>query len=237
VPKSGTIQLRGINEGSRDSPVRSAPHLWPLDGTGGPWAYPCAPHPPLPAAHDRAGPGREHAPRTTRPTQPASNPRVHSYSANSFRNGIEDVHSHCGRELCALARVSMNSPRRTGPVNEDCPVPCSPVHPRAAPGPRETLAGSAALILGDPQAGSRPEHQGPGPGMFLARSAGLCGMLPRPACLAFQRRSLWLDQASARGALAVASRGSSDGSATAATWFRCCPGPCVRSRRLPGAAA
>ena len=52
---------RGINGGSRDSPVRSAPHLWPPDGTGGPWAYPLAPPPAvtsmLPVALDRAGPG------------------------------------------------------------------------------------------------------------------------------------------------------------------------------------
>jgi hypothetical protein len=54
---------------------------------------------------------------------------------------------------------------------------------------------------------------------------------------AFQRRSLWLDQASASRALAVAPRGSSDASTTARMSYRCSPEPSARSRQLPGAAA
>jgi hypothetical protein len=53
---------------------------------------------------------------------------------------------------------------------------------------------------------------------------------------AFRRRSLWLDQASARLVLAVPPRGSSEASATAAS-SRCSPGLPVRSRRLLGVAA
>jgi hypothetical protein len=50
--------LRGINEGSRDSPVRPAPRLWPPDGTGGPWAFPCAPHPAVTGSARQGGAGR-----------------------------------------------------------------------------------------------------------------------------------------------------------------------------------
>ena len=95
----------------------------------------------------------------------------------------------------------------------------------------------AASVLGDPQVGSASEATGPLPGTFLAPSVGLCGMLPWPPCPAFHRRSFWLDQASARRALAVPSRGSSDASATAPTSSRCSPEPPVRSRRPPCAAA
>jgi hypothetical protein len=48
---------RGINEGSRDSPVRSAPHLWPPDGTGGPRTFPCAPHPAVTSSARQGGAG------------------------------------------------------------------------------------------------------------------------------------------------------------------------------------
>jgi len=68
-PTSGAPQLRGINGGSRDSPVRSVPHLWSPGWDGRPSGLtPVLRTPPLPAAHDRAGPGCEHAPGTTRPT-------------------------------------------------------------------------------------------------------------------------------------------------------------------------
>jgi hypothetical protein len=49
--------------------------------------------------------------------------------------------------------------------------------------------------------------------------------------------SLWLDQASARGALAVPPRNGTDASTTAAMSSRFSPGLSVRSRRLPGVAA
>lgn len=57
------------------------------DGTADPWAFPVLRTPPLPAARNRAGPGTEHAPGTTRPTSSASNPRVLSQGAISCRNG------------------------------------------------------------------------------------------------------------------------------------------------------
>ena len=40
----------------------------PPDGTGGPWAFPCAPHPAVTGGARQGGAGREHAPGTTRPT-------------------------------------------------------------------------------------------------------------------------------------------------------------------------
>ena len=43
----------------------------PPDGTGGPWAFPCAPHPAVTSGARQGGAGREHAPRTTRPTSSA----------------------------------------------------------------------------------------------------------------------------------------------------------------------
>ena len=62
---------------------------------------------------------------------------------------------------------------------------------------------AAALIFGDPQPGSASEATGPQPGTFLAPSVGLSGMMPWPPCPAFHRRSFWLEQASAKRALAV----------------------------------
>jgi len=38
------------------------------DGTGGPWAFPCAPHPAVTGDARQGGAGRQHAPGTTRPT-------------------------------------------------------------------------------------------------------------------------------------------------------------------------
>src|SRR5260370_545815 len=90
-----------------------------------------------------------------------------------------------------------------------------------------------ASIVGDPQVGSAFKAPGPLLGTFLAPAAGLCGMLPWHRAPAFQRRSLWLDQASARRALAVPPRGSSDASTTAATSSRCSPGLSGRSRPRP----
>jgi hypothetical protein len=41
------------------------------DGTGNPWAFPCAPHPAVTGGARQGGAGREHAPVTTRPTSSA----------------------------------------------------------------------------------------------------------------------------------------------------------------------
>jgi len=38
------------------------------DGTGTPWAFPCAPHPAVTSGARQGGAGREHAPGTTLPT-------------------------------------------------------------------------------------------------------------------------------------------------------------------------
>lgn len=67
IPPRGYAS-RGINGGSRNSPVRPAPGLWSPGGKGTLGRSPVLRTPPLPAAHDRAGPGCEHAPVTTRPT-------------------------------------------------------------------------------------------------------------------------------------------------------------------------
>ena len=92
-PTSGAPQSRGINEGSRDSPVRSAPHLWPPGWDGRPLGFPlCS----APRCHQRRTTGRGRA-VSTRPelrdrhSRP-SNPRVHSHSATSCRNGRS---GHC----------------------------------------------------------------------------------------------------------------------------------------------
>ena len=87
-PTSGAPQLRGINGGSRDSPVRSAPHLWPPGRDGRPLGLSlCS----APRRYRRRTTGRGRA-ASTRPelrdrhSRP-SNPRVHSHSATSCRNG------------------------------------------------------------------------------------------------------------------------------------------------------
>ena len=152
--------------------------------------------------------------------------------------GIEDVHPQCGRELCGRARVKMRGTQEPNRSSDgDLPVPWSPAHPPAVPGPRKTLAEIRCV---DPRgSASRLGIRNTRPG---ARD------VPRPvrdgtACCrghrasATQRRSLWLDQASARRALAVPPRGISDASATTATSFRCSPETPVRSRRPPSAAA
>jgi hypothetical protein len=89
--------LRGINEGSRDSPVRSAPHLWSPGGTGTLGLPPELRTPPLPATHVRGG-------ATTRARvgnygtdiSRTSNPSVHSQSATSCRNGRSERVRGCG---------------------------------------------------------------------------------------------------------------------------------------------
>lgn len=116
------------------------------------------------------------------------------------------------------------------------PGPWSRAHLAGRSGSGRRSAEAAASIVGDPQA-SALEAQALVPGTFLASAAGLCGMLPWPRAPAFQRRNLWLHQASARRALAVPPCGSSVASATAAMPSRCSPEPPVRSRRLPSAAA
>ena len=80
--------LRGINEGSRDSPVRSAPHLWPPGWDGRPLGFPLS---SAPRRYQRRTSGWGRA-MSTRPelrdrhSRP-SNPRVPSQGATSCRNG------------------------------------------------------------------------------------------------------------------------------------------------------
>ena len=80
--------ITGHQRGSRDSPVRSAPHLWPPGWDGRPLGFPlCS----APRRYRRRTTGRGRA-ASTRPklrdrhSRP-SNPRVHSHSATSCRNG------------------------------------------------------------------------------------------------------------------------------------------------------
>jgi len=52
LPTARSSVLRGINEGSRDSPVRSAPHPWPSRWDEDPFGFTLELRtPPLPAAH------------------------------------------------------------------------------------------------------------------------------------------------------------------------------------------
>jgi len=148
-----------------------------------------------------------------------------------------------GRELCARARVTINEApeNRTGRRRRLSPASWLTAHPSAAPGPREKLAVASCV---DPRRSARrlglgsrqPAARGRSPHR-LHNCAGLSGMLSRPPCPAFHRRSLWLNQASAKRALAVPPRGSRDASATVATSSRFSPEPSVRSRRPLGTAA
>jgi hypothetical protein len=145
----------------------------------------------------------------------------------------------CGRELCALACVDMSGSRQPSrSSDDDFPAPWhQPTH-RAAEGSCKWPAGACLRRSSEIRKSARrsqrqarrPGRWSPGPRDGAARCRGL--RVP-----AFQRRGLWLDQASVRRALAVLPRGRSDASTTATMSSRCSPGPSVRSRRLPGAAA
>ena len=87
LPSRGT-QSRGINGGSRDSPARPAPRLWPPDGTRTLGLSPVLRTSPLPATHDRAGPGMSTHPELRCRHNRPSNPRVPSQGATSCRNGM-----------------------------------------------------------------------------------------------------------------------------------------------------
>jgi hypothetical protein len=153
---------------------------------------------------------------------------------------IEDVQPQCGRELCVLARVYISGTQEPSRSSDDdfprAVVTSPPTHRRLRVRVRR-LSRPTASILGDPRAGSAFEAPGPVLGTFLARPRDCAACCRGHRAPAFQRRSLWLDQASARRALAVPPRGSSDASTTAATSSRCSPELSVRSRRLLGAAA
>ena len=152
---------------------------------------------------------------------------------------IEDVHPQCGRELCALARVNMSGSREpSGRPTTASPAPWSPAHPPAAEGSCKWPAGACLRRSSEiRKSARRSKHQARCPGRFSPRPRDCAACCRGQRVPAFQRRSLWLDQASARRALAVPPRGSSDASTTAAMSSRCSPEPSVRSRRLPGAAA
>src|SRR4051794_276723 len=124
----------------------------------------------------------------------------------------------------------------TGPMSphDDVRAPWS-----ATPGTGVSVCGQPGFAVSTPadaQGGWAFGAPGLRLGTFLVPSAGLCGMLLRPPCPAFQRRSSWLDQASARRALAAPPRGTSDASATPTTSSRCSPAPSARSRPPPSAA-
>ena len=82
--------LRGINEGSSNSPVRASPRLWPPRWNGSPLGFPPGFAPRRPGADDaRRGGGQaiEHGPGTTRSTshQLILQSVVHSQRATSRR--------------------------------------------------------------------------------------------------------------------------------------------------------
>ena len=81
--------LRGINRGSRYSPVRSSPRLWPPDGTASPRAFPRASHPAGRTGRRTSGWGQaiEHGPGTT--LSASAEPPICAFShkrATSCRN-------------------------------------------------------------------------------------------------------------------------------------------------------
>ena len=86
-----------------------------------------------------------------------------------------------GRELCFLPSVDISEVLRTEPVGFPPGRGHEPTHRRFRALVRR-LPRPAALIFGDPRAGSVFEAPGPRPGTFPAPCAGRCGMLPRPPC-------------------------------------------------------
>ena len=144
-----------------------------------------------------------------------------------------------GRELCALARVNMSeapgNPNRSS--HDGFPVPChQPTRwrLRVRVRPAEVAVRRSSEIRASAR---RSKRQALCSGRSSPRPRDRAACCRGRRAPAIQRRSLWLDQASARRALAVPPRGSNNVSATAATSSRCSPEPPVRSRRLPGAAA
>jgi hypothetical protein len=152
------------------------------------------------------------------------------------RRQIADVHPKCGRELCAMARVNISGNRERQPV----------VRPQLSRAgvtrPPADGSGSCkrAACVDRPEirrSARRSKHQALCSGRSSPRPRDCAACRRGYRVPAFQRRSLWLDRASARRALAVPPRGSTAASTSAAMSSRCSPGPSVRSRRLPGAAA
>jgi hypothetical protein len=78
----------------------------PPDGTVGPWAFPCAPHPAVTSSARQGGAGREHAPETTRPTCSA----LQSASSLARRDlvsqrQIRTLRGPAGMDGCATTRA------------------------------------------------------------------------------------------------------------------------------------
>jgi hypothetical protein len=186
-----------------------------------------------PAAH-----GREFALRPVGRTPSLDRPR-----SPSPTRGYDRLRSSrgTGRESCALARVDTSETLTTGidagrPMTASAAVVASPY--RWPPAPRDRLAKAGGVDRRG--SAGRSSSAGPGP---PARD------VPRPGpgtvrhaaaatvCPAFQRRSTWLDQASARRALAVPPRGTIDGCPIGATSSQCSPELSVKSRRPSSAAA
>ena len=113
--------LRGINRGSRYSPVRSSPRLWPPDGTASPRAFPRASHPAGRTGRRTSGKGQanEHGPGTTHSTS-AEPPIcvVHSMRATSCRTSRVGRPRRLREQNDAVPRHLRNPPqlalRRSG---------------------------------------------------------------------------------------------------------------------------
>jgi demethylmenaquinone methyltransferase/2-methoxy-6-polyprenyl-1,4-benzoquinol methylase len=145
-----------------------------------------------------------------------------------------------GRELCALARVMIfEAPgNRSGRPTTTLPVSWSPARAAAAPVPRAAPAVGSCVDL--PRSAGRLGvwSNGPASARDVPRPIGRPVWHAAAAVVpGIRRRSFWLEQASARRALAVPSRRSRDASASARTSSLCCRGPSARSRGPPGAAA
>ena len=166
--------------------------------------------------------------------------RVQRFLAGLLRPAcLRMANPRCRRELCDPAGVNMGGTREPSrSYDGSSPLPWSPAHSPAAQDsckrPAEARLRRSSEIR---KPARRWQHQ--------ARCPGLSPPGPRDcaACCrdrwvpAFRRRSLWLDQASARQVLAVAPRRSSEAPTTVTMSSRCSPEPYARSRRLPGAAA
>jgi hypothetical protein len=142
-----------------------------------------------------------------------------------------------GRELCAPASVIIDG-KGTEPVVRRGTRVVITSPPVGGSGTRETLALAGCV---DPRrSASRPGAPGNRPSARVVpravggpeRHAAAAHRVP-----AFHRRSFWLEQASASGALAETSRRSSDTPVAAVTSSRRFQGPPVRSRRPPRTAA
>ena len=223
-----------LRPSSRRSIVRSLPPLLPtLSAETVVWSVGRHRHGPAP--------GRPARRRRTRP------PGTLRYSVRPSTSGLSTTDlaptggclvegAPAGNHAPSHALTGARYPRTDRRPTTALPVPWSPARPSGGLGSCEGVPRTTASILGDPRGGSAFEAPGL-LGTFLARPRDCAACCRSYRAAAFRRRSLWLDRASVRRALAVPPRGSSHPPATAATSSRCSLGASVRSRRLSGAAA